>query len=147
MDIFPTIATVSAISGFLFSIFQDRFSIRYCLIAILSTNAAIMFFLENISEPWGLRFFIPLCGFNWALYGIAYATPWPKLFGRKYLGRIMSSAALIVSFFSSIAPLALSYAQKNFGSYFFMTRILFLTSTAGLITSIIYIIRRRRMAN
>ncbi|MDR1366920.1 MAG: MFS transporter [Puniceicoccales bacterium] len=141
LNIFPFIAIISAILGVLFSILQDRISIRYCLVAIFLTNAALMFFLEHVSRSWGLGFFIPLSGFNWALYGIASAVPWPKLFGRKYLGRIMSSAALIISFFASIAPSALSYAQKNFGSYFFLTRILFFSSSAGLIISIIYITR------
>ncbi|MDR0418542.1 MAG: MFS transporter [Puniceicoccales bacterium] len=144
LNIFPFIATISAILGVLFSIFQDRVSIYYCLVAIFLTNAALMFSLENVSKPWGLGFFIPLSGFNWALYGIASAVPWPKLFGRKYLGRIMSSAALIISFFASIAPSALSYAQKNFGSYFFLTRILFLSSTTGLTIAIIYITKRAK---
>ncbi|MDR2812817.1 MAG: MFS transporter [Puniceicoccales bacterium] len=143
LSIFPFVAVSSAVSGMLFSIFQDRVSIRYCLLAIFSTNAALMFFLENVSKPWGLWSFIALCGFNWALYGIVYAAPWPKLFGKKYLGRIMSSAALIASFFAGIAPSALSYAQKNFGSYFFLTRLFSLSSMAGFFVSIIYIFNNR----
>jgi MFS family permease len=145
LNIFPIIALISAISGVLFSIFLDRFSINYCLVAIFSTNAALVFFLENVSRPWGLWSFILLCGFNWSLYGIAYAAPWPKLFGRKYLGRIMSSAALIASFFAAIAPSALSYAQENFGSYFALTRIVFFISMAGFVISIIYTIRKYKL--
>jgi MFS family permease len=141
-DIFPYIAVISAISGVLFSIL-DRFSIHYCLLAIFSTNAAMMFFLENTSVPLGLWLFILLCGLNWALYGIVYAAPWPKLFGKKYLGRIMSTAALIVSLFASVAPSALSYAKRNFGSYFVLTRISFLTFAMGFIVSVIYITRLR----
>jgi hypothetical protein len=146
-DIFPPTAVISAVSGVLFSIIQDRFSIRYCLLAIFSTNAAIMFFLENTFAPWGLWFFVFLFGFNWALYGIVYAAPWPKLFGRKYLGSIMSTAALVASFFASIAPSALSYAKKGFGSYFVLTRISFFIFVTGLIVSIIYIKRNRTLSS
>jgi hypothetical protein len=146
-DIFPPIAVISAISGILFSVFQDRFSIRYCLLVIFSTNAAIMFFLENTFVPWGLWFFVILCGFNWALYGIVYAAPWPKLFGKKYLGRIMSTAALIVSFFASIAPSALSYAKKNFDSYFVLTRIFLFISVTCFILSAIHIKRKRALSS
>ncbi|MDR0740391.1 MAG: MFS transporter [Puniceicoccales bacterium] len=144
-DIFPYIAIISAISGVLFSILQDRFSIRYCLLVIFSTNAAMMFFLENTFTSWGLWFFVFLCGFNWALYGIVYAAPWPKLFGKKYLGRIMSTAALIVSFFASIAPSALSYAKKDFGSYFILTRIFLFISVTCFVISTIHIKRKRAL--
>jgi MFS family permease len=143
LNIFPFIAVISAISGVLFSILLDRISIHYCLVAIFATNAALMFFMENVSSPQGLGFFIFIIGFNWALYGISAAAPWPKLFGRKYLGQIMSTSALIVSFSASIAPSAFSYAQRDFGSYFALTRIIFFSSLIGLIVSIIYIARLR----
>ncbi|MDR1590974.1 MAG: MFS transporter [Puniceicoccales bacterium] len=142
LNIFPFAAVVSAIAGVLFSILQDRSSIRCCLLAIFSTNAALMFFLENVCQSWGLWPFICLCGFNWSLYGIASAAPWPKLFGRKHLGHIMSSVALIVSLFAAIAPSAFSYSQKSFGSYFILTRILLLGSAISLLISIIHIKKR-----
>ncbi|MDR1435507.1 MAG: MFS transporter [Puniceicoccales bacterium] len=135
MGIFIPMAIVSATGSFLFGAIFDRISIYYCLLAIFAANALTMESLEYVSLWWGLYLFIFFSGINLALYGIIFSVPWPKLFGRKHLGQIMSAVAFIVLIFGAIAPSIFAYARA-FGSYLFATRSLLALSGLGFLISL-----------
>ena len=135
--IFIPLSIISAAFGFAFSIFQDRLPIVYTVIAIFISNALTMWSVEFISSPVMLWSFVTLMGINWGLYGIIYAAPWPRLFGQKHLAHIMSAVSFIAFLGAAIAPLLMSLS-RDFGSYFYITRIMAQIATVGTVVSIIY---------
>ena len=143
MGIFIPISIFSAIGGIL-SILQDKISIKYCLIAIFLTHFLLLISIEWLGSSIGLGIFAILFGGTWALHGIVFSAPWPKLFGRKHLGHIMSTVSLISAIFSSIAPSVMSYTKHYGGSYFLATRTVAVLSLIYLAVSVIYIIKTRK---
>jgi hypothetical protein len=88
MNIFPLMAIMSAFLSFLFSIFLDKISIRYILVAIFLVDILMTGALELVRLPYELYLFILCAGMNWAFYGILIAVPWLKLFGKNILGKL-----------------------------------------------------------
>ncbi|MDR2807009.1 MAG: MFS transporter [Puniceicoccales bacterium] len=144
MGIFLPMAIVSANFSFLCGILLDKLSIHYCLLGIFLANALIMGSLEYISSRWGLYLFIFSSGLNLALYGITFSAPWPRLFGRQHLGRIMSAVTSIVLIFAAIAPSIFAYARQ-WGSYFLATRTLFMLSGLGFLSALLKMCRKNAL--
>jgi MFS family permease len=142
MDIFPPVAIISAAFSFLLGIFLDKIPIRFALVATFLVGIFIAIFLEYIISPVGLYVWIFFFGVNWALYGIVFSVPWPKLFGRKHLGRIMSMVSAIALLFAAVAPSIFAYARQ-FGSYFWVTRPLLAGSSLGLLVSVVHLWKQK----
>lgn len=131
LNIFLPVAVVSAIFGVFFGILQEKIAIHWCPIAVFGVNALIAGSLDSISNPGILGTFIILFGMNWALYGIIYAAPWPKLFGTAHLAHIMSVVSTIALLCSSISPWCMSRA-RDAGSYLSLTHQLAFFSLIGI---------------
>jgi hypothetical protein len=142
MNIFPSIAVISAISGYLLGIILDRISIYYAPLVSFLVIAFVTGAMEHVASPLGFCAFVLFSGMNWGFYGILAAVPWPKLFGRKHLAQIMSMASSIALIFSAAAPSVFAYA-RNLGSYSLATRTLCLISCAGSLVSFFYAHRRK----
>ncbi|MDR0590611.1 MAG: MFS transporter [Puniceicoccales bacterium] len=142
MDIFPPAAIISAVFSLLLGIFLDRISIRFALVATFLVGIFVAILLEYINRRVGFYVWVFFFGVNWALYGIIFSVPWAKLFGRKHLGQIMSMVSAIALFFAAIAPSIFAYARQ-FGSYFWVTRLLLVGSSIGFLVSVAHVLRQK----
>jgi hypothetical protein len=120
----------------------DKIPVRFALLATFLVGIFIAIFSEYIISPAGLYIWIFFFGVNWALYGIVFSVPWPKLFGRKHLGQIMSMVSAIALLFAAIAPSIFAYARQ-FGSYFWVTRLLLASSCIGFLVSAVHLWRQK----
>ena len=80
--------------------------------------------------------------YGWVMLGLAAAafSVWPRVYGRKHLGRIQGAAQAMTVLASAVGPLLLAWCVEVTGSYaamfYLLAALIALTATSALATGL-----------
>ncbi len=97
-------------------------------LVILATGVAVV---PHLSALWQVMTWAAAMGLGGGLVMVLFFSVWPRVFGRKDLGRIQGAAQAVTVLASAVGPLLLALCVEWTGSYAAMFRLL-----AGLIAAV-----------
>jgi cyanate permease len=80
--------------------------------------------LPHLAATWHVVLWASLMGLGGGLVMVLFFTVWPRVFGRRHLGRIQGIAQALTVLASAVGPLLLAVCVELTGSYAAMFRIL-----------------------
>ena len=106
--------------GWLFT----RISITRMMAASLFVLAAGLVALPHLTTLTAVMTWAATMGLSGGLVMVLFFSTWPKIFGRRHLGRIQGSAQALTVLASACGPLLLAWGVETTGSYALMFRVL-----------------------
>jgi MFS family permease len=117
-------ALVALAGNFLGGWLARRVSLTLLLSVSLLILAAGVAALPHVSEQWHVGLWAAAMGLGGGLVMVLFFSVWPRLFGRRDLGRIQGTAQALTVIASAIGPLLLAWCVEWTGSYAGMFRLL-----------------------
>ena len=119
------VTALTALAGnFLGGWLASRASLTRLMGAALGVLAVGLAALPHISALWQAMAWATLMGLGGGLVMVLFFSAWPRVFGRRHLGRIQGTAQAMTVVASAVGPLLLAWCVELTGSYAAMFRIL-----------------------
>jgi MFS family permease len=127
-DIYYQSLAVTALTGLAGNFLGGWVSTRIALGRLLAASLAILTAglaaLPHVSATWHIVLWAASMGFGGGLVTVLFFAVWPRVFGRRHLGRIQGAAQAITVVASAVGPLFLAWCVDRTGSYAAMFQIL-----------------------
>jgi MFS family permease len=127
-DIYYQSLAVTAFTGLAGNFLGGWVSTRIALGRVLAASLAILTAglaaLPYVSATWHIMLWAASMGFGGGLVTVLFFAVWPRVFGRRHLGRIQGAAQAITVVASAVGPLFLAWCVDRTGSYAAMFQIL-----------------------
>ena len=119
------VTAMAALAGnFLGGWFGRRVSLTLLLAISLGVLAAGVAVLPLVFALWHVMAWASAMGLGGGLVMVLFFTVWPRVFGRRDLGRIQGAAQALTVLASAVGPLLLAWCVQRTGSYAAMFQIL-----------------------
>ena len=95
----------------------ERIKLKCVLMLMVSAQAVSLLGVANVGEPFWRWFYIAGSGIGWGAFGILINVPWPRFYGRRYLGAINGwvTGATVVT--SALGPYFFGLSNAWTGSF------------------------------
>jgi|GEM_PF-3182660 len=101
---FIFISIVNSTITFVFGHFFEKIGVKLILLLFLIFDCCFLFCLKGAASTPLLCCFVLFCGFYWSLNQIVIYLVIPKIFGKKYIGKIQGYASAFACLGSSCGP-------------------------------------------
>ena len=119
------VTAFTALAGnFLGGWLAPRASLTRLMGIALGVLAAGLVTLPHVSALWQVMAWATLMGLGGGLVMVLFFSAWPRVFGRRHLGRIQGTAQAMTVVASAVGPLLLAWCIELTGSYAAMFRLL-----------------------
>jgi cyanate permease len=119
------VTAMAALAGnFLGGWLADRVRLTRLLAASLAVLAAGLLGLPHLSTLGHVIAWAAAMGLGGGLVMVLFFSVWPRVFGRRHLGRIQGAAQALTVLASAVGPLVLAWSVQQTGSYATMFRLL-----------------------
>jgi MFS family permease len=119
------VTAFTALAGnFLGGWLAPQISLTRLMGASLAVLAIGLAALPHVSTLWHAMLWATLMGLGGGLVMVLFFTAWPRVFGRRHLGRIQGTAQAMTVVASAVGPLLLAWCVELTGSYAAMFRLL-----------------------
>jgi MFS family permease len=125
ISIFLPISIIAISVSTIANILSDYIVHKIYLYIMLSSGFLACYGLLNLNSTNGFYLLIIGLGIYSGLFAVVNAVTWPRYFGRKFLGSITGKAMSFMVIASAIAPSLFSYSFTTFGSYSYISYLLF----------------------
>jgi MFS family permease len=119
------VTAIAALAGnFLGGWLAERVALTRLMAAALIVLAAGLAALPHLASLGSVMAWATAMGLGGGLVMVLFFSVWPKVFGRRHLGRIQGTAQALTVLASAVGPLLLAWCVTATGSYAAMFRVL-----------------------
>jgi len=115
--LFPPIALFHISTTLALGAIADKIRIKFALMLMVVGQSLALIGAARLDDPFFRWMYIGGSGVGWGAFGILLNLPWPRFFGRRYLGSINGWVTSVTLVMSAMGPYVFGLAAAASGSF------------------------------
>ncbi|MFP4157488.1 MAG: MFS transporter [Opitutales bacterium] len=118
VEIFLPVAIFHIATTTILGLLAERIRIKYAVILMIAAQLLGLYGIANVGETGWRWLYIVGSGIGWGCFGILINVPWPRFFGRRFLGSINGWVTGVTVITSAMGPYLYGLCVEISGSFF-----------------------------
>ena len=117
VEIFLPVAIFHIGTTVIIGMLAEKIRIKYAVILMIGAQLLGLYGIANVGETGWRWLYIVGSGVGWGCFGILINVPWPRFFGRRFLGSINGWVTGVTVITSALGPYVYGLCVEVFGNF------------------------------